>query len=116
MRVATERAQGGPAPAAGDERLPREGEVIRTVDLRKVYDTGAAEVRAMDGVNLVIRTNEYVAFMGPSGSAKSTLMILLVCLDTPATGHDFSVAQEGAQLPGDERSQIRNPDSASSCL
>ena len=108
MRVATERTQGGAAPAAGDERLPREGEVIRTVELRKVYDTGAAEVRAMDGVNLVIRTNEYVAIMGPSGSGKSTLMNLIGCLDTPTSGQYFLRGQEVSRLTEDELAQIRN--------
>jgi len=85
-----------------------EGEVIRTVDLKKVYDLGAAEVRAMDGVSLVVRTNEYCAIMGPSGSGKSTLMNLLGCLDTPTSGQYFLRGEEVSRLSEDELAQIRN--------
>jgi putative ABC transport system ATP-binding protein len=91
-----------PAPAVQDT------EIIRTVDLRKVYDRGAAEVRAMDGVNLVIRANEYCAIMGPSGSGKSTLMNLLGCLDTPTSGQYFLRGQEVSRFSEDELAQIRN--------
>ena len=82
--------------------------VIRTVDLRKVYDTGAAEVRAMDGVNLVIQPSEYAAIMGPSGSGKSTLMNLIGCLDTPTSGQYFLRGQEASRLSEDELAEIRN--------
>jgi len=92
---------------AGENR-PREDEVIRTVDLRKVYDLGAVEVRAMDGVNLVVRANEYCAIMGPSGSGKSTLMNLLGCLDTPTSGQYFLRGQEVSRFTEDELAHIRN--------
>ena len=82
--------------------------MIRTVDLKKVYDLGAAEVRAMDGVSLVVRTNEYCAIMGPSGSGKSTLMNLLGCLDTPTSGQYFLRGEEVSRLSEDELAQIRN--------
>ena len=108
MRAATEPTLPGSAPAASVDPGERAGEVIRTVDLRKVYDTGAAEVRAMDGVNLVIRTNEYAAIMGPSGSGKSTLMNLLGCLDTPTSGQYFLRGQEVSRLSEDELAEIRN--------
>jgi putative ABC transport system ATP-binding protein len=108
MGATIERMQGEPDAAAGDRPAESRGEVIRTVDLRKVYDTGAAEVRAMDGVNLVIRTNEYAAIMGPSGSGKSTLMNLLGCLDTPTSGQYFLRGQEVSRLSEDELAQIRN--------
>jgi putative ABC transport system ATP-binding protein len=108
MGATIERTQGEPDAAAGDRPAESRGEVIRTVDLRKVYDTGAAEVRAMDGVNLVIRTNEYAAIMGPSGSGKSTLMNLLGCLDTPTSGQYFLRGQEVSRLSEDELAQIRN--------
>ena len=104
----TDTAARAPAPAREKESAVHDGEVIRTVDLRKTYDTGAAEVRAMDGVNLVIRTNEYAAIMGPSGSGKSTLMNLLGCLDTPSGGQYFLRGQEVSRLSEDELAEIRN--------
>ena len=60
--------------------------VIVTRQLKRQYDMGGEVVRALRGVDLAIRRNEYVAIMGPSGSGKSTLMNLIGCLDTPNEG------------------------------
>jgi putative ABC transport system ATP-binding protein len=61
----------------------------RVVDLTKVYGTGVAQVRALDGVSLDIGAGEFTAVMGPSGSGKSTLMHCCAALDVPTTGQVF---------------------------
>ncbi|HMI48221.1 MAG TPA: ATP-binding cassette domain-containing protein, partial [Gemmatimonadaceae bacterium] len=65
---------------------PEKDWVIVTRGLKREYDMGGEVVRALRGVDIAIRRNEYVAIMGPSGSGKSTLMNLIGCLDTPNAG------------------------------
>ena len=60
--------------------------LISLKDIFKIYHVGGEEVRALDGIDLAIRENEYLAIMGPSGSGKSTLMNMIGCLDTPTSG------------------------------
>jgi putative ABC transport system ATP-binding protein len=54
--------------------------------LSRVYSRGSEEIRAVDGVSLVIGKGEFVSFTGPSGSGKTTLINLLGCLDNPSSG------------------------------
>lgn len=82
--------------------------IIELKDVKKFYDMGAEQVRALNGVDLEIQRGEYVAIMGPSGSGKSTLMNLLGCLDTPSSGSYVlnGTAVEG--LSDHELAAIRN--------
>ena len=68
--------------------------------LEKVYGSGPAATRALDGVDLAFRRGEFVAIMGPSGSGKSTLLHIVGALETPTGGH---VAIAGKRLDGIER-------------
>ena len=60
--------------------------LIELVGITKTYGTGQAAFQALQGVDLVIESGEFVAVMGPSGSGKSTAMNVLGCLDTPTSG------------------------------
>ncbi len=76
--------------------------------MKKIYKMGENEVRALDGVDLKIKPNEFVAIIGPSGSGKSTLMNMIGCLDTPTTGEYFIDGNEASKLGDDEQAFIRN--------
>ncbi len=82
--------------------------VIQFRDLRREYDMGGELVRALAGVTLTIRRNEYVAVMGPSGSGKSTLMNLIGCLDTPTEGEYWLNGQEVSRMTDDALARVRN--------
>jgi putative ABC transport system ATP-binding protein len=60
--------------------------VIQLTEVTKVYQTGDVQLRALDGVSLLVGEGEFVAVMGASGSGKSTLMNIVGCLDRPTTG------------------------------
>ncbi len=82
--------------------------LIQIRDMQRVYQVGEELVRALNGVDLDIAQNEYVAIMGPSGSGKSTLMNILGCLDTPTAGSYRLKGNEIEKLSDDELARIRN--------
>jgi putative ABC transport system ATP-binding protein len=82
--------------------------IISLRDVHKVYDMGAEQVRALNGVDLEIESGEYVAIMGPSGSGKSTLMNLIGCLDTPTSGSYVLNGTAVEKLTDHELAAIRN--------
>ncbi len=90
----------------GDTPLP--DIVILTHHLARDYDMGGEVVRALRGVDIQIKRNEFVAIMGPSGSGKSTLMNLIGCLDTPSAGEYWLNGQKVSDLSDDQLARIRN--------
>ena len=69
---------------------------------------GGEKLHALRGIDLTIRSGEYVAIMGPSGSGKSTLMNLIGCLDTPTSGKYWLAGRLVSELDDDELAAIRN--------
>ncbi len=89
-------------------KAPEKDWVIVTRGLKREYDMGGEIVRALRGVDLAIRRNEYVAIMGPSGSGKSTLMNLIGCLDSPNDGEYWLNGMLASEMSDDALARVRN--------
>lgn len=82
--------------------------LIKVEDLCKIYNPGENEVRALDHVNLKIKTGEFVAIIGQSGSGKSTFMNMLGCLDVPTSGKYYLNGTDVSTMKDNELSVVRN--------
>ena len=61
-------------------------EILKCEGIKKVYGSGANQVKALDGIDLVVNKGEFVAIIGASGSGKSTLLHILGNVDKPTEG------------------------------
>jgi putative ABC transport system ATP-binding protein len=82
--------------------------IIRIENVSKVYGIGNTEVRALNGVSLVVEQGEYCAIMGASGSGKSTAMNIIGCLDRPTSGHYYLDNVDVSRLVDADLAGIRN--------
>ena len=82
--------------------------LISLSSIKRHYDVGGELVRALDGVDVTIKTNEYISIMGPSGSGKSTLMNIIGCLDTPTSGTYQFEGELVHEMDDDQLASIRN--------
>ena len=81
--------------------------VVEGRELTKVYGSGDAEVRALDGVSIAFPRGQFTAVMGPSGSGKSTMMHILAGLDTPTSGTVLIEARDITAASDSELTLIR---------
>lgn len=86
----------------------KNGEMIVFKAVKKIYNLGAEDVHALDGVDLNIERNEYISIMGPSGSGKSTLMNVIGCLDTPTSGTYVFEGEPVHEMDDNQLASIRN--------
>ena len=82
--------------------------IIDGKDLKKIYQMGDFQVRALDGASIQVSEGEFVAIMGPSGSGKSTLMNVLGCLMSPTSGQYILDGEDVSDLDKVQLAQIRN--------
>lgn len=82
-------------------------EVIHTKELKRRYLFKDTEINVLNGINLTIYEQEFVAIMGKSGSGKTTLLKLLGMLDRPTEGKVFFKGEDSDDLRGDRLAEIR---------
>ncbi|MBU6148469.1 MAG: ABC transporter ATP-binding protein [Actinomycetales bacterium] len=82
--------------------------VLELRGVTKVYGSGEARVRALDGITLSVAAGDFLAVMGASGSGKSTLMNIIGALDAPTAGTYLLDGTDIAALSDDELSAVRN--------
>jgi len=82
--------------------------LIELKDITKYYEMGNQVVKALDGIDVDIERNEYVAFIGSSGSGKSTMLNILGCLDRPTNGQYHLNGTNVESLNQNQLSEIRN--------
>lgn len=81
--------------------------ILKAVNLRKIYGQGETEVKALDGVNLEVEKGEFVAIVGTSGSGKSTLLHIIGGLDNPTSGQIIVDGQNLSHMPDEELTIFR---------
>lgn len=84
------------------------GALIHIENMKKIYNPGENEVRALDGIDLDIEKGDLVAIVGHSGSGKSTLMNMLGCMDTPTSGKYVLDGQDVASMTDNQLADVRN--------
>ena len=82
--------------------------LINLTSITKYYEMGSQVVRALDGIDITVKKNDYLAFIGSSGSGKSTMLNILGCLDKPTSGQYLLNDKNVEALNQNELSQIRN--------
>jgi putative ABC transport system ATP-binding protein len=83
------------------------GNIYELVDVKKYFGSKATTVRALDGVDLTIAENEFLAIQGPTGQGKSTLLTLLGALDRPTSGKITFDGRDLGALAESELAQLR---------
>lgn len=81
--------------------------ILKAVDLRKVYGQGETEVIALDDVNLEVKKGEFTAIVGTSGSGKSTMLHIIGGLDNPTSGQVIVDGQDLSHMTADELTIFR---------
>ena len=82
--------------------------VIELSAISKHYEMGQQLIKAVDNLDLQIAYNEYVVFIGSSGSGKSTHMNIIGCLDTPTAGRYVLNKRDVSGLDENDLADIRN--------
>ncbi|MCZ6500289.1 MAG: ABC transporter ATP-binding protein [Gammaproteobacteria bacterium] len=81
--------------------------MIHLEKINRIFQVGDQQVRALNDVDLTIRSGEYLSIMGPSGSGKSTLLNILGLLDQPSSGTYQLDGRETTQIDDEQLARLR---------
>ncbi len=81
--------------------------LILIEELTKTYDDRSTSVEALQGINLIVMENEFIAIIGSSGSGKTTLLNLIGGLDKPTSGKIWYDGEDISSLTEEERVLFR---------
>jgi putative ABC transport system ATP-binding protein len=81
--------------------------MIKTEKLTKIFRTEEVETFALNEVDILVKSGEFVAIMGPSGCGKSTLLNIIGMLDNPSGGDYFFDGTEVGSYKERQRTQMR---------
>ena len=90
------------------EAMQNNTAIINLSNITKHYEMGSQIVKALDGIDIAVEQNDYLAFIGSSGSGKSTMLNILGCLDRPTSGQYHLNGKNVERLVQNELSEIRN--------
>ena len=79
-------------------------------DIKKIYQVGDVEIRAVDGIDIDIEQGEFVVIVGPSGAGKTTIMNILGGMDLPSSGEVLIDNKDISILKDKEMTQYRRDD------
>jgi putative ABC transport system ATP-binding protein len=82
--------------------------VVELSDIKKIYKTGDEDTVALAGIDLKVKSGEFIAIMGPSGSGKSTLMHIIGLLDKPTSGRYLLDGKDVSKISRNNQANIRN--------
>lgn len=86
----------------------KETPVIQLQDVYRTYKMGDQVLNALDGVDVNISRNEYIAIIGASGSGKSTMMNIIGCLDRVTKGEYLLNGTNVSEMTEAELAKARN--------
>ncbi|MGN0002111.1 MAG: ABC transporter ATP-binding protein [Sphingobacterium composti] len=84
-----------------------ENEIVKLIEVNKIYKTGDTTITALNKTSISFETNKLTLIMGPSGSGKTTLLSILGCVIYPTSGQVFYKGKEVTNLKENELAELR---------
>ncbi len=81
--------------------------LVSAHDVTKTYRTGKVDTHALRGVNLQVRSRDFLAIVGPSGSGKTTLLNLIGALDSATAGRLQVLGKDLSAMTKRQRADLR---------